>query len=358
MRQWVLFFSMFICVVALRAQTDSTLVQGEERKNSFFGFPVAYWTPETRLGFGAATVYSFYLNKQDRISPASQIQFGAAYTLEEQVLVYLPFQLFWNERKWYSYGEVGYYKYNYYYFGTGNEDEGKRERYGVDFPRLRFNLLRKIWRDWHVGGRIWIENWETKDFEEGQRFDAGSVPGGEGGLTIDPGIIVFNDSRDNVYYPRSGWYAEFTNQHASGDYHFSRYRSDIRYYLPVNERNVFATQLFVDVTKGSTPFHMMAMLGGTKRMRGFYEGRFRDKSAAFVQTEWRSNVWRKWGVNGFLSAGFVGDNPSVWSIGNTRLAGGGGVRFRIDEERKLNLRLDVGVGDGGVQYYFTIGEAF
>ncbi|MFT5957678.1 MAG: hypothetical protein ACI87V_001562, partial [Flavobacteriales bacterium] len=53
MRQWVLFFSMFICVVALRAQTDSTLVQGEERKNSFFGFPVAYWTPETRLGFGA-----------------------------------------------------------------------------------------------------------------------------------------------------------------------------------------------------------------------------------------------------------------------------------------------------------------
>jgi len=109
------------------------------------------------------------------------------------------FQLFWDERKWYSYGEVGYYKYNYYYFGTGNEDVGKRERYGVDFPRLRFNLLRKVWRDWHVGGRIWIEDWQTKDFEEGERFDAGSVPGGEGGLTIDPGIILLNDSRDNVY---------------------------------------------------------------------------------------------------------------------------------------------------------------
>jgi len=64
------------------------------------------------------------------------------------------------------------------------------------------------------------------------------------------------------------------------------------------------------------------------------------------------------GSEWFLSAGFVGDRPSVWSIGNTQLAGGGGVRFRIDEERKLNIRLDVGVGDGGAQYYFTIGEAF
>lgn len=359
MKHWL--FSAFILCASfgVSGQSDSTAVASDSlRQSSFFGFPVVYWTPETRLGFGGAAVYNFYIDKSDSISPPSQLQFGAAYTLENQLLLYLPFQCFWDERKWYSYGEIGYYRYNYYYFGTGNNDVEERERYGVDFPRIRLNLLRKVWRNWHVGARVWVEDWETKDFEVNRRFDSGQVPGGIGGLTIDPGAILFNDSRDNVLYPSEGWYMEFTTQHASGDFYFSRYRADIRNYQAVGKKHVLALQLFMDWTEGSTPFHMLPMLGGTKRMRGFYEGRFRDKSASMLQTEWRTNVWRKWGVNAFLSAGMVGDGPEKWALNTTRIAGGGGVRFQIDKEKKLNLRFDVGIGEGQAQYYFTIGEAF
>lgn len=334
-------------------QTDSSNV----RKNTVFGFPVAFWTPETRLGVGAAGVYNFYIDKADTISPASQIQGGFALTQERQYLYYLPFQLFWDERKWLAYGELGFYDYNYFFFGVGNS-AGVEERYDVNYSRIRLNALRKVWRSWHLGLRLWQESWQFAGFEEGGALAGGWVPGSEGGSTWDPGVILFSDRRDNVFYPQRGSYLEVVSQHAGGAFNYSRYRADAVLYLPIRKAHVWANQFFVDVTTGETPFYMMAMLGGTKRMRGFYEGRYRDRSAVMYQSEWRTRIWRRWGANVFFAAGIVDDRPTMWQVKYLRTTSGAGLRFVLDREKDLNLRFDVGFGDRQALYYFTIGEAF
>lgn len=331
---------------------------GQERKNSFFATPVGFRTPETGWGIGAAAVYNFYIDKADTLSPPSQLQAGFAVTQERQNLYYLPFQLFWDQRNWYAYGELGHYDYNYFFFGVGNVDNPQQEYYEVTFTRIRLNLLRRVWRSWYVGGRLWLENWQFPFFEDGGLLISGEVAGSRGGLTYDPGLILFSDLRDNVFFPRSGSYVEFTTQHAGGDFGFSRYRADVRKYIEVIDNHVWANELFIDLTFGDTPFYMMPMLGGTKRMRGYYEGRFRDRSGILWQTEWRSRVWRRWGVNAFFSAGIVDETFAQWSLSNLRSAGGGGLRFVLDREKDLNVRFDVGVGRNSTQFYLTVGEAF
>lgn len=345
--------ALMLVVLRVSGQNDSLL----HRRNTVFGFPVVFWTPETRLGGGAAGIYNFYINKADSLSPASQIQAGFALTQERQYLYYLPFQLFWNERKWLAYGELGFYDYNYFFFGVGN-DTGVEERYDVNYSRVRLNALRKVWRSWHIGLRLWQESWRFQGFEEGGALTGGWVPGSEGGSTWDQGVLVLSDRRDNVFYPKRGTYLELASQHATGSFKYSRYRADGVGYLSVGRKHVWANQIFIDVTTGNTPFYMMAMLGGTKRMRGFYEGRYRDRSGVMYQTEWRTRVWRRWGANAFFSAGIVDDSPRQWQIRNLRTTSGAGVRFVLDREKDLNIRFDVGIGKGQALYYFTIGEAF
>jgi hypothetical protein len=330
----------------------------QERKNSLFATPVVFRTPETGFGGGAAGVYTFYMNKSDSLSPPSQVQAGFAVTQERQFLYYLPFQLFWNQRKWYCYGELGHYDYNYFFFGVGTRTEAQPEYYEVTFTRVRLNALRKVWRNWYVGPRLWIENWQFPFFEPEGELISGRVVGTGGGLTFDPGLIVFNDLRDNVFFPRKGSYLELTTQHAGGAFGFSRYRADVRVYHSIHDHLVWANELFIDHTTGEVPFYMMPMLGGTKRMRGYYEGRFRDQNAALLQTELRARIWRRWGVNAFYSVGMVAQSTKQFMINRTQGAGGAGLRFVLDREKDLNLRFDVAWGRQSTLFYFTVGEAF
>lgn len=354
-------FILFL-LASLRGMTqvDSTFVSA--RKNSFYPIPFAFWTPETRLGIGAALIHNFYVDKSDSLSPPSQLQGGFAITQEHQQLYSIPFQIFWNQRKNYAYGEVGYFRYHYKFYGVGNDPRNTEEHYGFDFTRLRLNFLRKVLNTpkggWHLGLRTWIEDWQFTSFEEAAALSSGEIVGSEGGLTIDPGVIIFGDHRDDVYFPRSGTYIELVTQHATGDYQFHRYRADLRNYKTFFDQITWANQLFIDLTSGDTPFYMMTMLGGTKRMRGYYEGRYRDKSGILFQSEVRSYVWKRWGAVIFASAGLVDQRLQQWTFQHLRYTGGGGIRYLLDPEKHINVRFDVAGGKGSLLYYFTVGEAF
>ena len=136
----LLILATILSVAAFSQKKDST-----NRKNSLIGYPAVFYLPETRWGIGAGASYNFYINKQDSVSPPSQIQLGIGYTQNNQKLIYLPYDLYWKERKHSLSGEIGYYDYSYYFYGVGPGNEsGKRELYDVRFPRFRINYLRKI----------------------------------------------------------------------------------------------------------------------------------------------------------------------------------------------------------------------
>lgn len=334
------------------------------KRNRFYGFPVFFYTPETRFGAGGAGIYAFRFPSDSNNARPSRINFGFAVTQERQLLIYFPFQLFPKNGLYNMYGEIGWYRYNFFFFGTGNNQRADfRERYAVDFPRIRINILRRIKPGLYAGIRWWFEDHQLSKFEPGQQLISGVVPGSRGGRVTGPGVVVNYDNRDNVFYPSKGVLLELAAQtfqkSLGSEYVYSRYLIDAATYRRITKTSILAVNAIADINVGEPPFFLMAAMGGTKRMRGFYEGRFRDKQLVLLQTEWRQKIWKRFGAVAFVGAGIVSDKLNHFGIANTRFTYGAGIRFTLDKKELINIRLDYGRGSlNSSGFYLTIGEAF
>ena len=93
-------------------------------------------------------------------------------------------------------------------------------------------------------------------------------------------------------------------------------------------------------------------------MRGYYNGRFRDKNAVVLQAEWRQKVYKKLGITVFGNFGEVMPNVLKFYLADMKTSGGMGLRFMIDKQEKLNFRFDAAFGENSHGFYFNIAEAF
>lgn len=94
-------------------------------------------------------------------------------------------------------------------------------------------------------------------------------------------------------------------------------------------------------------------------MRGFFEGRYRDKVYIMFQLEYRQYFWWKLGFVVFAGVGDVSSEVTKFRVDQLKYSFGVGLRFLFDEESKVNLRVDLAFGTGGNSgIYFGIEEAF
>ena len=338
-------------------QADTT----KTKRYSFVPLPLVYFTPETRWGFGAGAFLSFRFKKQGQEVPPSQLQFGIAYTLEKQFLSYLPFQLFLDKGKVKIYGELGYFRYVYPYFGIGGESlEADKEFYFVNFPRLRLNALYRIHPQVFVGLRFFSDDYKIQSLEPDGLLDRGNDLGKEGGLVSALGVVANYDSRDDIFYPKQGSLIEIsylpTSKKIGSAFEYQKIFLDASHFFSLGKNHIIAINGYSEFTFGDAPFNQLALLGGTKRMRGFLEGRFRDDHLLTFQSEYRFPLF--WKIKGtlFSSLGSVGSqeegfSPAVFAYGL-------GLRIGISKTEKANLRLDYGFGKNTSGFYLTFGEAF
>lgn len=355
---------------SLKAQADSSAQAVDTTKlniTSLFGLPVVYYTPETRWGFGVAGLMAFRLPNEPRNSRTSQLQAGAVYTQEKQLLLYLPYVLFAQNETYWAYGEIGYFRYTYYYYGNGNEDLiPNGELYDVNFPRLRVHALRKVAPNWYGGFHYWLDVFDIQNTQPGgllasEQLD---ITGREGGIISGPGIISIYDRRNDFNAPTKGFYAEGLFQvnapWTGSTFRYTRTSLDLRGFLPVIPKleHVLGAQVYADLTSGDPPFNALALLGGPRRMRGYYEGRYRARNLVGGQVEYRAHLFWRLGITAFFATGAVFDQWADLSPEIMRYSYGGGLRARISKEDRINVRIDMGVAQGVPAYYLTVGEAF
>ncbi len=105
------------------------------------------------------------------------------------------------------------------------------------------------------------------------------------------------------------------------------------------------------------PWTMLAQVADNScRMRGYYEGRYRDRNIIEAQVELRQKVWGPLGVTVFAGAantfGYFDDIHWKQTLPNYGL----GIRFAFKE--RTNLRLDLGFTKNKPGVVFNIYEAF
>ena len=337
---------------AVRAQSpappDTTL--------RLFGVPLVFYSPDTRWGFGAAGIVTFRGQPQ-----RSSVTFSLAYTQRKQWLLWFPYQIFSRRGQWRAYGEVGFYRYLYQYFGVGNRYPfGYIETYTARYPRFRVNVLRRLTDRHSAGFRYWLDDYRIVEKEARGEIAEGKILGAEGGFSSAAGPVWLYDSRDNPFYPRKGWLVEGTvyGEHrlTGSDFAYLRSSLDGAGYFPVGPRHVLVVQAVAQFTAGGSPFFSLPQIGGTRLLRGYPAGKFRDRHLLLAQAEWRfALLWRLKGA-AFAGAGSVFGSPG--EVLRWRPNGGAGIRFEVDRKQHIHFRADYGFGDGVSGFYLTVGEAF
>jgi outer membrane protein assembly factor BamA len=250
------------------------------------------------------------------------------------------------------------------FWGIGPDTPAQNEEDYTPFEfGIRVGYQWNLSRGFFLGPLYAFSLIDMKTVEEGGLLDGGGVKGGEGARASGAGIRFTANRRDNPFFPRRGFLIDtsvvvYSRILGSAD-DFSQFRLDYRHFFPLFKRHVFGIQYVLDLSTGDVPFQYMPKLGGRSMMRGYYEGRYRDLNYTALQGEYRLPLFWRLGMVAFGSVGHVApDVPGLLSTEYLRAAGGLGLRFLVEEQRKVNFRVDVAFTGQDTAVYFNVLEAF
>lgn len=349
---------LFLTSFALGQQPDSSKFQ-----TKFVGLPVLFFQPETKLGFGAAGFLSFKTDGYDTLLRVSQVNAGAAYTLEKQILLYASYDIWADKNNYNIFGEVGYYRYFYYFYGIGNTPRNE-EAYNVNYPRIRVTAERKLIPNLYAGVKYIFDDFDIVKRDSGGTLIQDVITGSNGGTISGLGVSSKYDTRNSNFYPTQGWKVNgnitFFDDFLGSDFSYTATELDVIKYVGFKKDRVLATYAYARFINdnGNAPFFHLSNIGGNKRMRGYYDGYYMDKQLLGWQTEYRTPVWWRFGLVGFVGNAVVAPTIAQFSLKNVRTTAGAGLRVLLDKERKVNMRIDYGFSKESSGFYLTIGEAF
>ncbi len=354
----LIFYIIGIDYIYSSSTIDTTL-----KRKKLIALPVVYYTPDTRWGFGAAGVFSFNFKTDTLNARYSNISFGFAYTQNKQLSVYIPYQLYLLNRKVWIYGELGFYNYIYSFYGIGNNSPIiLEEKYSVQFPRIRIAPLIKLMKNHYLGMRFSRDQFKYLKYDTSGQLIAQSILGSISGTSSNLGIIYNFDSRDIPLYPSKGIlfesYIYVENKWLGSDYQFSKISLDFSQYMNLKKNLIFATNIIHQISFSDVPFHQLPTIGGPKKLRGYIDGRYRDKMLLILQFELRQKLNKYLGMVAFWGIGEISPNYDELKLKYIYPNFGVGLRIVLDQKQKYNLRLDYGFGKNSNGFYLTLGEAF
>lgn len=222
-----------------------------------------------------------------------------------------------------------------------------------------------IGRSIYAGLRFQLEIYDvTKTAEDGE-LAGGKIAGSDFSRTLSLGPALVRDTRDAVFYPRKGAFGEVyllpTLKAWGADHNFLRLFADYATYQSFGSKKlVWANNYLASFIWGSQiPFSQLSFLGGPRKMRGIYEGFFRDQNAILWQSEGRWEVWKRFGLVAWGAIGWLGNDRDILRLAQPKFTYGAGLRITGQKKNHLNIRLDYGLSPYGKgNFYATIGEAF
>ena len=349
---------------------DMYFSKDSTKKGSFVLLPVISSAPETGLELGGSALYSFYTDTLSRNTRISNIFGYATLTTKGQSRINLS-SSYWAPQNRYHYtGAVGYINFPFDFYGVGNNTrKADADRLGQKRVKLSFTGEKKISNNIYIGVVAGGFDYRFTDTETDGLFENDpTIEGRSGGTTayIGPSFI-FDSRNNNTYTTKGALITSYLNlmQGIGSNSNYSGGLFNIEYaqFFKLSKRFVLGLNMQEQSLTGSqSPFYLLPAMGNDEIMRGYYNGRFRDRNLIAAQTELRYRLGDRFGLVGFIGTGQVFN--STFSFDELKPNYGGGLRYFFDIEKGLSIRIDYGVGEkrpgesrqSGV--YIGLGEAF
>jgi hypothetical protein len=175
-----------------------------------------------------------------------------------------------------------------------------------------------------------------------------------GGLT--PSLTY--DSRDNIFTPTRGTYAEagagLFSQALGGDSEFQRVNLTAMHFLPLHPRLTLGVRGDAVFSYGDAPFYMRPFIF----LRGVPVMRYQGEETAQVEAELRWQFWKRLSLIGFVGAGGAWNDFERFDDSVTVVTGGTGFRYEIARKYGLHMGLDVAFGPDTTAIYVQFGSAW
>jgi hypothetical protein len=340
------------------------------RKSSFVILPVISSAPETGLELGGSTLYSFYTDTASRYTRVSNIFAYATLTTKGQSRINISSSYWTPGNNYHFTGQAGYINFPFDFYGIGNNTaKADADRLGQKRVRITFTAEKKIGKNIYVGLVAGGYDYRFHDQDINGIFATDpTIEGKHGGTILYIGPTFIFDSRNSNTYTTKGTtltsYFNIMNGIAgNSNYSGGLLNVEFTQFFALSKRFVLGFDVqSQNLTGSQSPFYLMPALGSDEMMRGYYNGRFRDRNMVAGQTELRYRMTERFGIVGFLGTGEVFNKD--FNVNQLKPNYGGGLRYFFDVQKGLSVRIDYGVGEkrpgesrqSGV--YVGLGEAF
>ena len=333
-----------------------------EKANKKFDFSIIggpYYSSDTKFGIGVVAAGLYRTDLTDTVTPPSDVSIYAKATTS------MMFTLGVNGNH-ITRGDAARLVYDVNFSSIKTKFWGIGYAMDVDDSNeCEFKYLNSQARAsymWKVAPNLYVGPLLSFDYINGRDFGKPWLWNGEDARTFNfgAGIAAQYDSRDNLTAPQKGMYIRldqrFNPRFMLNRYAFSMTELTFNAYHKVWKGGILAYSFHTRLTYGNTPWGLLSTLGGSSVMRGYYEGRYRDKSEIDVCIELRQHIWRRNGLVAWVGGGTV--FPSFSQISTHKLLPNYGIGYRWEFKQHVNVRLDLGFGRHQTGFIFSINEAF
>ena len=374
--------AMCIAVMTVSAPASDARKKGKRVRDpdkvwvSVLGGPS--YTPEASLGVGGAMLMSFKMDKKDTVSQRSFLPVGFNLSLNGTIVVAGAGTFFFKQDKYRLYMNYSFRNEPANYYGTDistieNTPRGTNTT-GFHKMLLQFNP-RFVWQarpGLFAGALMDINYTESTDLNPVMLADPYISRFRTSYLNTGLGAVLQYDTRDDIATPTRGFLVSGTGKFYSkafgGAYNYQILDLEYRHFVPLfHRRSVLGWTARTQIGFNDIPFTELPMFGSPFDLRGYYWGKYRDKSMMYGIAEYRHmfgsqeayerrTFWSKLGFVVWGGIGTIGDTPLQWKKWKLNY----GIGLRIQMQKNKNFRIDIGREPGvkGILFYMNMTEAF
>ncbi len=350
------YFLFFLCI------TVSLTTFADAKDGGWVIVPFPIYTPETG---GAMTLTALRYFSLHEDAQTSSLMVSGAYSLNQQASLRLTPEISLFAGKGWFEGDVSYEYWPDKFYGVGHDTlESNEVDYTSKIYGVEGTLLRQVYSDWSLGIVAEFRHYDVVKTEADGLLASKSIIGSNGAVVMGGGPVAAWDTRDNRFAPQKGVYfkgAGLAYYDQRNDCSFEKLTLDARQFMSVTKNSVLAIQQYVALIRGNAPFQELSRIGDIREislMRGYYTGRYLDNNVFVLQAEWRYPIVNRLSGTLFGGIGIIGDDLTRRSDGSSYGSGGLGLRYRASASERINLRLDVAIGEDTSGVYFGLMEAF
>lgn len=324
---------------------------------SIIGGP--HYSSDTKFGVGLVAAGTYRADRSDTLSMPSNVSlYGDVATTGFYLIGIRGDHIMDHDSRRIDYN-LYFYSFPRYFWGMGyamGNDMDNKSKYNELFVDASVDYMWRAGEHFYFGPAIEFAYADARRRHRPELWDGQSSHI----TTFGAGFRTQYDSRDNLTAPSRGILAQFEQRFAPkfmmNDYAFSYSDLKFSFYTPAWRDAVIAALFHTRLAYGNVPWNMMPSFGGSRVMRGYYEGRFRDKGEMDLTLELRQHIWRRNGLVFWLGAGTV--YPKLSEIRFSHILPNGGIGYRWEFKKRSNVRIDYGFARGETAFIFSINEAF